>query len=110
MYVTEVLTWQGLPGVSDQQMIDAVEAMVPDLKQLPGFLLQTLSKDSNGRWLDLYFWQTAEEAHASNELMADKASLGALMSLLDVESITMDVMQPLQASGPSLFKSFKEAV
>lgn len=99
MYVTEILSWQAQPNVSDHAMINAVEAMLPDLRTLPGFIFQNLNKDSNGRWVEVYFWETAEDAHKSNELMADKASLANLMKLLQAETIEMEVMKPLQDSG-----------
>lgn len=99
MYVTEILTWQAKADVTDKQMVAAVDAMLPDLEKLPGFIFQSLSKDSQGRWVELYFWQTAEDAHNSNTLMADKTSMSTLMQLLIPESIEMAVMEPLQDSG-----------
>lgn len=102
MYVTEILSWQAKANVTDEQMVAAVDAMLPDLKLLPGFLFQSLSKDSQGRWIEVYFWQTAKDAHNSNELMAKKESLADLMQLLHGETISMEVMQPLQDSGALL--------
>jgi len=99
MYVTELLSWQARPEISDEQMTETMAAMLPDLKNLPGFLFQTLSKDSKGHWIAVYFWKTAESAHASNTLMADKTSMVQLMQLLIPETIVMEVMEPLQDSG-----------
>jgi hypothetical protein len=98
VYVTEILSWQAQADVSDQQMVDAMAAMLADLKALPGFLFQNLSKDSKGRWIAVYFWQIAEDAHNSNTLMANKASMANLMQLLHADSIAMEVMEPLQGS------------
>lgn len=103
MYVTEILSWQAQPHVTDQQMSEAMSGMLPDLKTLPGFLFQTLSKDSKGNWIAIYFWRTAENAHESNTLMSDKASMSQLMQLLIPETIVMKVLQPLQDSGSQIF-------
>ena len=103
MYVTEILSWQAQADVSDQQMAAAIVAMVPDLKTLPGFLFQNLSKDNQGRWVAVYFWQTAENAHNSNTLMAKKESMTKLMQLLQADTIEIEVMEPLQESGKLLF-------
>ena len=105
MYVTEILSWQAQPGVSDQQMTSAMQAMLPDLKTLPGFLLQNLSKDTKGLWVAVYFWQTTEDAHNSNTLMANKTSMTNLMQLLHAETIEMKVLEPLQDSGTLLLPS-----
>ena len=99
MYVTELLSWQAKDKVTDQAMVLAVEAMLDDLRSLPGFLFQNLSKDSQGNWFEVYFWRTAEDAHQSNERMANKASLQQLMQLIKPESLKMEVMTPLQDSG-----------
>lgn len=107
MYVTEVLSWQAQTDISDQQMIEAVEAMLLDLKTLPGFLFQNLSKDSQGRWVEVYFWRTSDDAHNSNGLMANKASMANLMKLLLPQTIEMEVMAPRQDSGTLIFNSDK---
>lgn len=103
MYVTEILSWQAQAGVSDQQMIAAMQSMLPDLKTLPGFLFQNLSKNAKGRWVAVYYWQTVADAHHSNTLMANKKSMTDLMQLLHAETIEMEVMEPLQNSGILLF-------
>ena len=73
--IFEILEWKSKPGVSDTQMIDAVEAMVDDLKELDGFLNQSLYRDDAGVWVDIYYWQTKQNAHDSNESMADRKSV-----------------------------------
>jgi hypothetical protein len=99
MYVTEILSWQAQPEVNDQQMLSAMDDLLADLKILPGFLFQNLGKNSKGQWVAVYFWKTAEDAHNSNTLMADKSSMANLMQLLIAESIKMEVIEPLQDSG-----------
>ncbi|WP_020590337.1 hypothetical protein [Kiloniella laminariae] len=100
MYVIETVSWNAKPGVMDQQMIKAVGVMVPDLVQLPGFLHQSLVKTSQGKWIGIYYWDTEANAHASNDLMAGKASLKQLVSLTEMESLAIEVMTPLQESTP----------
>ena len=98
MAVIEIVSWQAKPGVSDEEMRSALADMLPDLQALPGFQWQLAGKDAQGRWVDVYCWDDARDAHASNELMADKPSLAALLALLEADSVTMDVIEPLQAS------------
>ncbi|MFD2204990.1 hypothetical protein [Kiloniella antarctica] len=100
MYAIEILTWESQPDVTDLEMINAVQAMVPDLKKLPGFRYQSLSKNGKGQWVEIYYWDTAEDAHNSNDSMADKPSLQQLLGLIDVKSLTMEVFAPLQESKP----------
>ncbi|MEE9494698.1 MAG: hypothetical protein V3W04_15165 [Gammaproteobacteria bacterium] len=102
--VFEILTWKSKAGVSDDEMINAVDSMVGDLKNLNGFLNQTLYKDSDGTWIDIYYWKTEKDAHDSNEGMADKASFKELMSVIEPDTVTMKVVSPKQASGEIQFK------
>jgi len=98
--VLEILTWKAKsPSVSDSQMIAAVENLVEDLRAVKGFLNQTLYKDSDGTWVDIYYWESEHDAHASNDAMADKASLAKLIELIEPGSISLKVMMPVQSSG-----------
>ncbi|WP_420573536.1 hypothetical protein [Kordia sp.] len=96
MNVLESVKWKAKANVSDKQMIDAVNEMVPDLKKLDGFISQTLYKDKDDCWIDIYYWDTTENAHLSNERMADKESLKNLLELIQLESVTMTILEPLQ--------------
>jgi len=98
MYVIETVSWDAKPDITDKQMIDAIEAMIPDLNDLPGFRYQSLSKNDNGRWIEIYYWDTAEDAHRSNDLMAEKTSLQQLLPLIDMNSLNIEVLVPLQES------------
>lgn len=105
MFITEIVSWNALPNITEQAMIDAVNALLPDLKALPGFQYQCLGKNSQGRWVDIYYWDTVKDAHASNELMADKASLRHLMTLIQADSVVIEIIDPQQASS-SLMAAF----
>ncbi len=102
--VFEILTWKSKVGVSDEEMIQAVDSMVGDLKELNGFLNQTLYKEDDGTWIDVYYWQTEKNAHDSNEAMADKQSFKKLMSIIEPSTVTMKVISPRQSSGEIQFK------
>ncbi len=91
-HVLELVKWQSAPDVSDQAMIDAVDGILPDLQKLPGFISQVLYKDKDGQWVDLYLWQTEEQAIASNDLMADKASFATLISLIKLDSVSIEFL------------------
>ncbi len=101
--VYEILTWKSKSGVSDKKMIEAVDEMVVDLRTLDGFLHQTLYKNKDGTWVDVYYWKTEKDAIASNDAMANKDSLKSLMELIEPDSVTIEIMAPLQSSGQLSF-------
>ncbi|NMR27150.1 hypothetical protein HH219_16695 [Pseudoalteromonas sp. NEC-BIFX-2020_015] len=95
----EVVKWKSKPGISDGEMVTAINDLAVDLKFCKGFLQQTLYKDSNNEWVDIYYWEDEASAHASNDIMAEKKSFSALMSLIDPASVSLDVLSALQSSG-----------
>ncbi|MPY23004.1 hypothetical protein [Shewanella sp. YLB-07] len=102
-YVVETVTWHAQAGVTEQQMILAVQMMLADLKVLPGFIHELLTLAPDGSWMQLYYWQTAADAHNSNQLMADKASFNDLIALLNPQSIKIEIYQPVQTSSALKF-------
>lgn len=89
-HCAELVKWRSKPGASDAAMIAAVDGLLPDLQKLPGFISQTLYQGKDGLWVDLYFWETEEQATASLGLMEGKASFAKLMALIDPDSVTID--------------------
>lgn len=73
--------------------------MVSDLEKLNGFLHQSLYKNSENEWVDIYYWATEKDAHDSNASMADKESFKRLIDLIDADTISMEVLPKLQSSG-----------
>ncbi|WP_104400300.1 hypothetical protein [Vibrio penaeicida] len=98
-YVIETVSWKAKEDVTNKAMIQSVESMLVDLKDLPGFIHETLSLSEEGNWLQLYYWESAEDAHNSNHLMAEKSSLANLMMLIEPESIAIEVLTPQHVSS-----------
>jgi hypothetical protein len=94
--VYETVRWLANKGVDKQQMIQAMTRLSNDLKNLPGFIEQTLYQRENNQWLAVYYWKTEQQAHDSNLLVADKDSFIKLVSLIQADSIEIEVLSPLQ--------------
>jgi len=91
-YVVELVKWKAKPTVSNDDMVSAVDGILPDLETLPGFISQTLYIDDEGYWVDLYRWETREQGVASNNLMAPRPSFQALMDLIDPTSVSIEFL------------------
>ena len=97
--IFEMLTWQAAPHIDDNDMISAMARFSGVVKTLPGFLYQSLYKKADHKWVCIYFWETEQEAHASNEAVAGTPEFSHLMSLIKENSLTMEVFSALQSSG-----------
>ncbi|GAA6152169.1 hypothetical protein [Pseudoteredinibacter isoporae] len=95
----EIVKWKSNEGVSDADMIATVNGMVADLKGCEGFVHQSLYKNSENEWVDIYYWEDEFCAHDSNQYMADKDSLRLLLALIEPDSVSMEVLPLLQSSG-----------
>lgn len=91
-HIVELVKWKAKPEVAAKDMIAAVDGILPDLQTLPGFISQTLYLDDDGYWVDLYHWETREDAIASNDLMAPRVSFQALMGLIDPSSVSIEFL------------------
>jgi len=96
MNILEIVKWKAKPNVSDKQIINAVNKMIPDLKNLEGFISQTLYKDEDNNWIDIYYWDTEKNAVLSNERMSNKESLKNLLELILSDSVSIKILKPLQ--------------
>lgn len=90
--IIELVKWRAKADIEDAAMISAVDGILPDLKTLPGFVSQTLYKDDEGYWVDLYRWETREQGVASNDLMAPRPSFQALIDLIDQTSVSIEFL------------------
>lgn len=91
-HVVELVKWKSNSGVSDADMVAAMNGILPDVKMLPGFGRMDLYKDKDDNWVAVYVWDSEEEAHASNDLMAEKPSFARLITLADVSSISIEIL------------------
>ncbi len=97
--IFEVVKWKSKSNITDETMVAAVDAMVGDLKILKGFIRQSLYKNASNEWVDIYYWRTIEDAHASNDRMADKVSFKQLIKLIEPDSVSIETLQQLQTSS-----------
>lgn len=86
----EIVKWKSAPGVSDAAMRDAAHALVPDLQAVGGFVDKVLCRQGD-EWVDVYFWETAQDAHLSNERMASRPSFANLMALVQADTVSISV-------------------
>lgn len=101
--VFEVVKWKSKSDISDKETIDAVNSMAVDLKILKGFLQQSLYKNSNDEWVDVYYWKTLEDAQDSDISMSGKDSFKRLIELIEPNSVSIEIMREIQSSGGQFF-------
>ena len=90
--IVEIVKWKAKIDVLDKVMIDAVNALLDDLQSIGGFLQKTLYKNDD-EWVDIYYWETWQDAELSNQRMATKSSFQHLLSLVQLDTISITMMK-----------------
>lgn len=85
----EVVLFKLKPGVEDMTFVAAAEAMLPDLRTVPGFVRRELLRGDEDLWVDVVHWRSLSEALAAMDLMMTQPSAGPFMAALDEQSIEM---------------------
>lgn len=53
------------PGVSEQKFLETSAALMSEFAKLRGFIKRELHKGENGRWRDIVYWQSRNDADRS---------------------------------------------
>ena len=88
--VLELVVFRLNDGVVREQFLGTVEAVSAWLAEQPGFISRDLSYDGEGgRWIDIVWWSTMEDARAAGELAMTSESCAPMFALIDTDSVRM---------------------
>lgn len=92
--VLEIVEFRAVEGVPEQEIVEAVEGLIPDLREIGGFVEQTLYAAQDGLWVILYAWEGMRDAQHSTERMTGRASFDRLMGMVDPATIRLTHAAP----------------
>ena len=97
--IVEVVQFKAKTGVSDAQIRAAAAALQRDVEQFPGYMRRRLLKSADGQWIDIVDWTGLDEALQAGEAMMARPSAQGFMELVELESISMLHLAPVQVYG-----------
>jgi hypothetical protein len=78
------------PGTSGEEFLGTVDAVSSWIAEQPGFVSRSLVEDRDGgRWIDVVWWRSMQEAQAAAERAMSSASCAPMFGLIDMESTLM---------------------
>jgi hypothetical protein len=98
----EVVLYRAKPGVADQQVIEASEALQADLDGFAGYIRRRLMKTTDGLWVDTVDWRSLAEAEAAAAAIMERPSAGQFMALVEESTIQMLHPLPVRTYGPAV--------
>jgi len=90
--VIELVTYKLKQGVDKSELNDSHPKVNDFLKTQQGFLYRSLSEDKNGLLHDIVYWQDMNCAELAAKAFEQSAACALLMSITDMESVTMQHM------------------
>jgi hypothetical protein len=94
---TEIVIFKLNPGVDEAAFLQAAEAIMPNIRTLPGFMDRQLLKGEQGQWLDIVHWQSREDALKAAEIFPTLECTHSFITLIDAASMTMLHLEPARA-------------
>ncbi len=86
----ELVVFRLNEGVSREELLSTVDAVSGWISEQPGFISRELLNDAEGgRWIDLVWWRTLEDAQAAAEKAMTSEACAPMFALIDMESTLM---------------------
>ena len=88
--VLELVVFTLRPGASREELLGTVDAVSSWIAAQPGFVSRSLVEDdAGGRWIDVVWWRSMEEAQAAAERAMSSESCAPMLGLIDMDSTLM---------------------
>ena len=95
----ELVSFKLKSDVDESQLADVQPAVNEWIKTQPGFYYRSLTKDTDGQYLDIVYWESEERAKAAAEHMMIQPWANDFMSLIDESSINMRHIKSISEIG-----------
>ncbi len=89
MQTLELVTFQTVPGTSDEAMIEEALKVAPIIAAMPGFINRHFAQGSDGEWIDAVIWDSRENALAAAKAFMDIPEAAPFFSLINQETINL---------------------
>lgn len=86
----EMVQFQLNPGVSVADFLAANQAIGDWVSRQPGFRYRSLSRQEDGTWIDIVYWDSMATARAAGEAFAKEQGKSSFLAMIDPRSIRMN--------------------
>lgn len=93
----EIVLFRLKPGVQEAAFLEANRAVQTDLQKASGYIRRELSRNEDGQWLDMVYWNSLAEAKQAAEAFPTWPSTQRIAGMIDETSINMLHLHPAVA-------------
>ena len=87
--VIEIVEFKLNENASDVDLTKTHEGLERFLLAQSGFLYRSLSKQEDGRYIDIVYWASLDDAEKASDAIMQDPNGQAMIALCDMESVTM---------------------
>jgi hypothetical protein len=91
----EMVQFKLNPGVSESDFLAADQPISAWVGKQPGFRYRSLSRQDDGTWSDIVYWDSMENAKAAGEVFMKDQGQSSFMAMIDHGSVQMNHSQVL---------------
>lgn len=85
----EVVLFNPKSGYGDDDVLKSVEITQPMIENLDGLISRKVLKDKDGRWMDLIYWRSREDAERAAEMVMQMPGFMNAMDIIDQSTMQM---------------------
>lgn len=91
--VVEIVLFRLREGVSHEDLLQAADALMPDLRRMSGYIKRELLCGASGQWVDLVYWRSLNEALAAAEQFKTLSSARPFNAMIEPPSRMLHVLR-----------------
>src|SRR5690606_5933368 len=86
----EMVQFKLNPGVSEADFLAADKAINDWVSQQPGLRYRSLSRQDDGTWIDLVYWDSMATAKAAGDAFMRDQGQSSFLAMIDQSSVRMN--------------------
>lgn len=87
--VVKVIEYRLSNGIGEKTFLKASAALMPEIRELKGFLKRELQKGQNGRWRDIVYWKTRKDADRSEHDIPNLPACMTCIGMMDHRTLSV---------------------
>lgn len=98
-HILELVTFKLLPGVTEDQFVEANESLSAWISRQPGFVSRHLSYSENEEtYIDVVYWVSLAALQAANDLAMKAEECAPLFGMCDLDTVKMVQAGPIASA------------
>ncbi|MCH8487325.1 MAG: hypothetical protein LAT75_10715 [Candidatus Cyclonatronum sp.] len=91
----ELVTFNTKPEFDQREVKASLESLNAIVSTYKGFISRQLARNEDGKWMDLVFWESMEDAHAAAEAIMKLEAAQMAFRVIDEQTMSFHHFKPV---------------